>query len=435
MGRSLMGNYTYKDFAQYIVYMTIVIGMLLESLGRLNLAPSFISNISELWSLSLYILIVFIFFKTGRLQIKTKYVIVFFLLVIDVLAGAVASSIDPGAFIVGMRWYIRFLPLFLLPAIINFSEEDLSKQLKLCLLMVFLQIPISFYQRFVLGANLLTGDVVKGTFSTGGHQAIFLFAVVTFLVTLFLRNKLSGLKLGILITLCLSPNTINETKSSLIFLPIALLVPIFFMRDKKRLRKSLLILLVPGFIFVSIFLLSYQKLYVDTNERFESNSEALSADYLEKYLTRADAEKGKYGRIGKLVETWRVLSEDPITLMFGMGLGNTTSSNFGRYFQGEFYNDYSMIKGATLSYLMFDIGLIGLLLCVVMFIYIFKDAKNLSARDDAYGYLAQAWLGVLVILIFASTYRNIMIDSAIGYLLTYYSGVIASHAAMRKSMP
>ena len=103
---------------------------------------------------------------------------------------------------------------------------------------------------------------------------------------------------------------------------------------------------------------------------------------MEEYLYKGvqpDEEFDAIGRVDGYFLALSVLSEDPIKLLFGLGIGNVSNSFLGGL-DGEYWSQYARfgIQTTTVSYLLWEIGILGLLLHIWVLWIIFKDAKYLS---------------------------------------------------------
>lgn len=417
---------------QLFMLCTWVLMFTFPGFAKMGFLPGALALMPELISAVMVVLIFTYLAKGGRIVIKSKFIVLFALFYISVAIGVVVNDVHSGAVISGLRYYLRFLPFFIIPFIYRFSEKELGTQLKLLAALSAMQLPVSLYQRFILGGDSLTGDIVKGTFVTGGHEAIFLFGAVAFLIVFYLR-KLIGVKLvGFLFLLFLLPNVLNETKSSVIFLLVVIVAPIFVTKVSQSTMKKYVPILILSGAFLAVFYVAYQALFLKESRRFDSTADAFAYERLEDYLIRADDEKERYGRFAKILITVQVISKDPITLFFGLGLGNTTDSAFGIHFEGPLFETYELIKAATLSFVLFDVGLIGLTICIFLYVYIWKETKKLSFGEDLYAAVAHAWLVVMVMLLFAVTYRSLVLSYILGFVVTYMSGLMVAESCRRQ---
>src|SRR5690606_41540042 len=101
-----------------------------------------------------------------------------------------------------------------------------------------------------------TGDVVTGTTSNSGTLSVLMVSGVTVLTVMYLRRRLALMPLLVLTGFLLVPTMLNETKPTLVMLPIAMLAPILFMRRAekpfRRLMPLVAVFVVTGTAFIEI---------------------------------------------------------------------------------------------------------------------------------------------------------------------------------------
>src|SRR3712207_4412661 len=79
--------------------------------------------------------------------VPQKYIILFSIMIVLVIVGVVANTVQSGAIFAGLRRYFRYAPIFLLPIVYQFSDDQFKQQLKFFLAIALLQLPIAVYQR------------------------------------------------------------------------------------------------------------------------------------------------------------------------------------------------------------------------------------------------------------------------------------------------
>ncbi len=138
------------------------------------------------------------------------------------------------------------------------------------------------------------------------------------------------------------------------------------------------------------------------------------------------AEEFKARRIDVMILPLRVLSEDPVRLLLGLGIGNASLSKVdlfsGKY---SFLDEYD-IFGNLISRFLWEIGLLGLLLYLLFFTFIFRDARHLAQNCGFTGAFALGWAGVVGIVILTLPYKNIFVSEPLSVLFWYLSGCIAA---------
>jgi hypothetical protein len=122
----------------------------------------------------------------------------------------------------GVRSYIKFLPFFLLPIVHRFTARQLQTQLVFLLMLALLQTPLAFYQRFVEFADSMhTGDPVRGTLTTSSGMSMFLVCAIAGVVVAYLHGRLRLRTMLLIAAWLFAATTINETKATLLLLPVA----------------------------------------------------------------------------------------------------------------------------------------------------------------------------------------------------------------------
>lgn len=191
---------------------------------------------------------------------------------------------------------------------------------KFAFLFLAVQIPLSVLQFLTYSA----GDAVGGSFGSGGSGILTITTFV--LVYYLLENKRNGREVFnkakhlLLLAIFFLPIFINETKLSLILIP--LMIGTF--ASIKQFKSSVL-----AFGFGIVILLSFVSFYSD-RDRTEDNpiSEVFSGDFLETYLAEDNDELSiDIPRLTKISRSFTLLSQDYFSLMFG--------------------RDYSAFKGGT----------------------------------------------------------------------------------------
>ena len=214
-----------------------------------------------------------------------------------------------------------------------------------------------------------TGDPVKGTLTTSSALSMFLVTAIGGTVAFYLRGRLKLAALVVLAGWLFLPTTINETKATLLLLPVALLVPAFLMPHRARLLSKMLPIVGVGLLAGTAFVVSYNALvqygeYGGPLGEFFTNSDSLR--YL--YTGAANTEQPYVGRLDSIEIALEYTSQDPLRLAFGYGAGNVSES-FLPEFAGR-YSDYYLRFGVgqtQVTTFLWEIGVVGLVA------YLFRD--------------------------------------------------------------
>lgn len=351
------------------------------------------------------------------------------------LFGFLAQSMPVGAIVSGLRNYAKFIPFFLLPAVYPFTRRQLGSQLAVLLTLLLIQTPLAFYQRFVQFASAMhTGDPVRGMTESSNSLSMLMVCAIIVFVALYLRRRI-----GLMLLLCASaayflPTTIDETKGTLVMMPVALLAPAMFMPPGSRsFGRVLRVAMIGGaalLLYVTVYdaLIQYRHNGRDVGDFF---TEGHVESYL--YSGAARGEDRYVGRFDSVAIAARKLSEDPLRLAFGLGAGNASQSSLpgfeGQY--ASYFNRYG-VAVTQVSDFLWEIGVVGLLTYLLLYLFVFQDARLLAKTGGPYAAYGQVWATVIIIMTMALMYKAVFAGNVLAYLFWYYSGVVAREAYVER---
>lgn len=410
----------------YLLFLSI---FLLDYLSvQLGLLGRYFTWLPELLSMLTILIISARFVLVGGKNTPPKVGFFLFLFLLNIIISTIINHVSAGPLVAGLRTYLKFIPFFILPFVYHFSSQQINGQLRFLLFFFIIQAPIALYQRLVITGNALTGDYVKGTLSSSGLLTVILACAIAVLMTFYLAKKIS-LKFFIsLFFLLFIPMTINETKSTLILLPLALLLPLYFSSTNIKIKQfipiiALVIVAGIAFVFIYDYFMSPRWGYgiIDF-----LSMEGRTENYLYKGAT-AQSARGNVGKMDSYVLAFQTLSENTLHLLFGLGIGNVSES-FTPGLSGEYAERYSVFnpKMTALSLILWELGIFGVILYYVLFFIVFKDSRRLSIHDSLIGTFSNAWSVVAILLMISTLYANIFGADVIGYLFWYFSGYIIS---------
>jgi hypothetical protein len=365
--------------------------------------------------------------------VAPKYWFAFGIFTLLIVCGVINAQPGAGPILSGMRFYLRAVPLFLLPAVLSVSEKQLMRQLKLILALSLVQVPIAVYQRYVvLSEGRATGDEVRGTLMDSGILSIFLICVVLVLTGLLLKNRIGRFRYAGLFFTVLAPTTINETKGTLLLLPFGLIVTLLMgSTPGKRLRYATLTL--AGLIaFGAIFFPIYNMMEIHNphkNEKdltnFFTNQKQLGR-YLSSDVSGVGTAKD-VRRGDAIVVPLQFLSRDPAELAFGLGIGSVSPSNFGKNFQGAYYLLFKKFLITSLTFFILEFGVLGVIMIGVLAALVFFDTLYVARNDNSLtGSVAAGWTGVVALVAVSMVYTIFHEFTSVNYLYWYFSGVMCA---------
>lgn len=433
----------------YIFLFTVTcIPFLLRTLGF----PSSISTRTPELLAAITFVIVAVYASVHRsFFLHPKYLVIFLLFILLIVAGILVNDVSPGTIVSGMTIYLKYLPFFFIPIIYRFSENDFQKHLKFILFIALAQLPIALYQRLIQYAGVSTGDLTTGTVLISSALSLFLIGTMAIVLALYIKKRLDLRTVVILLFLLFLPTTINETKGTLIFFPLAIILTVLFADQKREVLKKAVPIFSAAFIMLILFIPIYNIYFASdieggligkitdknrmihylysgesSTEEFEfENDPSLTGDAfnpLERDAPRADS----------ILLPIRFLSEEPVKLITGLGIGNVNLSKIdilsGEY--GQFSELYSSQK-TTLSQMIWEMGLGGVFLSIVLIYMIFSDARSLRKGTDLFASFSLGWMTVSILFFLAFPYKNLFNLNVLNYLFWYFSGVVVSESYRR----
>jgi len=412
-----------------------------EYLYSLGLVPRLFMYLPELLSIVALGLVVLLVVKNRAIHLEPKYLLLFALIVLHILFGAIINHVETTTVFTGLRTYFKYLPFFLLPIVHEYTDKEIRTQFGWLLVYSAIQLPVALYQRFVLSAEMVSGDWVSGTLGGGGLKGsglltVYLMCAVSVLIAFYLRNRVSRLQMIAMLLVLVLPTMLNETKVTVILLPIAVLVPAFF-TDERTSEKigRVLGMGVLALALFGLFALGYNQFYGQREGhgivKFFTTEGRLEASLLkgERLI-----EQGKVGRLDALVLPLTILPEDPVELMFGLGISNVSDSFFGNKFAGAYFDKYGSYTQGSMSVILWELGLIGISLLLLFFYLVFLDAVYLKSMRGIMGDVALGWTGVVFIITLTLFYTDLMSSNAISYIFWFYSGYVISMASRAKQI-
>jgi hypothetical protein len=367
----------------------------------------------------------------GFRYVRPAYWFLFGAIVVDMVCGAVVNQMEPGPIIAGLRIYLRAVPLFFLPAVVAFSAKQLRVQLLLLAAICTVQLPLAYVQRMrnmSIGGS--TGDTTYGTMMISSILSIFLICAISIVLALYLKKKIRMATAAVLFLIFLIPTTLNETKGTLLLLPLAVIVT--FMTDATPGRRLKTVLLATGVLvtFAAVFVPIYNQLiqvrkYPTTIEEFFTKE-----GRLEGYIGTGSARVGETEQVGRadtIVAPVQFLASDPAKLVFGLGPGNATESSLGEQFTGRYFHLLEPFLFTSVAMLIAELGLLGVLLVFLLHWMLFRDARMVAAtRDDLTGAIALGWTGVVTVFTAGLFYKDLIPIEGLSCLFWFYSGVVAA---------
>jgi hypothetical protein len=416
-----------------LVLILILAATLVDWLVQAFNLVGYLRLIPEVFSLIAVIVILMRGVRYGFGFVAPKYWFVFGLLSVIIVSGILTNDVGSGPTLAGMRSYLRAIPLFLLPAVYQFTDKQLQQQLKLILGVALIQIPITAYQRYVVySLERFSGDDVRGTLVDSGVLSIFLICCTLLAVGFMMKNRLNKWYFVILFFALLFPTMIDETKATVLLLPAGLLTTIAAGSPAGKRLKVLTAgagLLVA---FVAILIPVYDAMEVYSP--YKGNKHLVdfftNQQEMDKYMNSTRVGVGTTAPVRRgdaLKVPMHYLSRDPVHLAFGLGLGNASTSNLGQAFSGNYAGLFKSFVILSVTVFILEVGLLGTALVFLLYWLIFRDAIAVARSDSGLvGSIAVGWIGVVVVITLATFYSAIHLFASLSYMFWYFSGIIAA---------
>lgn len=415
----------------FLVIVTFISCYLTEYFARkLNLISPYFVLVPELLSGVVLLLVIGRLMLGARIQLDFRYLLFIGVLALTVAMGAVAQNVPTGAIVSGLRSYVPFVPFLLLGAVYPFTSRQIRAQLAVLALLLVVQVPLAVYQRFFAFADRMhTGDVVTGTVRTSSALSILMVSSIAVLTALYLRRRVTLLQLLLATGFLLVPTMLNETKGTLVMLPIAMLAPLFCVRSGQRPFRRLLPLLtvfaVSGVVFVSVYnsLLQYRDPGASLQEFWLEGG-------LQNYMYKGAVEGDhRVGRLDSLELAVLGITQSPLKAAFGLGAGNVSPSQLPG-FEGDYahYYDLYLVSFTQLSLLLWELGFVGVAAFGLFFLALFRDALLLARHDGPLETFGQAWAPLTLIAAMCLLYKPILTMNEIVFPFMLYAGIVARSA-------
>jgi hypothetical protein len=325
----------------------------------------------------------------------------------------------------------------------KFSDEQMGTQLKFLLFVSLMQGPLGIFQKFVQFGVKSSGDRVTGTLTTAGQLPIFLACALALVTAFYLRNRINTKIYITFLFLLVVPTTLSESKTSVGFIPLAFLLPMYINAQisgqKEAAKKSIAIFLI--FVCTAItFVVIYDHFaqYGRTN-RQSGLVNFFTSGTAEQYINRGAADEiiitkiGYYDRIAIPLDR---LSNDISKLAFGLGLGNVQESAI-EGLSGEHSAEVEQygVKSSAIALFLWEIGILGVLTYFIFMYMVYIDAKRLSKSTGLNGIIGLGWCAALMVTFLSLFFKNIFLDNANGYLFWYLSGYVVAARYRLENQP
>lgn len=334
------------------------------------------------------------FFNTSTEHIPSDgFVPLWFIWWAGLFFASAANELGPLDYLVGIRVY---LPVFGVFAYLSYCrpKEQLLKQIILFMLLIAsIQWGFCLYQKLLILpvriARHYPGspwDSIVGSFGgdkfgggESGSLGIYLSIIFVLAVSLKKYAQIRTLPFAALMISCFAAMALTESKV------IALMIPLgcfFVYRDYvlKQPVKFLVGSIVTGFLMFGL-LVAYYYMYWQTDNNL-GLFEALYKRLLYSFDPNFQASSTNLGRIGSIEFWWakHSLIDNPLTFLFGHGLASAVSAS-SIIGEGSAVHRYGVMLDVTgTTKLLWESGVIGLGLFIMIFFVGFFRVRKLKAH-------------------------------------------------------
>jgi hypothetical protein len=375
--------------------------------------------IPEIISIILAVSIPFRTAITKESHLPIKYTFLLILYIAHLAIGFLLNDISGWTILSGVRIYAKFIPIFLLPLIFPFTEQNFKKIVFLIFILAMIQLPVVLWQRFIEYAGKISGDPMGGTLGThaSGILSIFQLIIISFIIAFYFKKEISLPVFLLASAVVFIPITLNETKITFILLPATLIFPALFIKGQ---RKSIFRIFLVGLIlFGSFFVLkSIYNYFQKQKWGYGIETFVTMPGRLENY--------SRY-RLDPILYSFPNATKELRFFIFGRGAGNV-SEGFTKRLSGKYSNEGKYFGATNVSFTksIWEIGIFGTVLFFLFPFFIFMDAVGLCKKD---GFIGSFSLGMLTFSVFfsiSSFYTKTFDQNIFIYLFFLSAGYIVS---------
>lgn len=409
-----------------------------DSWGRLDILPGWAAFFPEITGALAIVYVVLEGTRDRFRHVRPEYWMVFGALVISILCGIVVNQVAAGPIVAGVRSYLRAIPFFLLPAAYAFSDRQLRTQVSLVGVIALVQVPMAVEQR-MLSDGSGTGDFITGTLVISSVLSIFLICCISVAAALLTRKYLKPWQFLVLFFLLVIPTMINETKGTLVLLPIGLYLA-FMAGSRTSGQKAKYAVAAVAFLaaFVAMFVPMYDDLVADREYGTPIGEFLSDPMHIRRYLyheQQVGTTQQGVGRVDAIVVPLQNLVQSPTRLVFGYGIGNASHSALGPGFVGQYNAVFRPFLTSAFGRLALELGLLGMGLILALMWLVYRDAKIVAKRDDGWmGAFSAGWVAVTVVITISLFYKEITAHASLSFLFWYFAGVVAAARMKQPAM-
>lgn len=372
------------------------------------------------------------------IQIVIKFIV--FLLITSIIS----ITCNNESFALGLydlRYY--FLLVVLLLTIYRYNVLPFTEKgfVQFLVAIGLIQIPFTIIQYSAvtfasvrLGGSAL--DMSSGTFASYPSLVFFQMIAIGLVLVYQFRKRTPILKTNnyILIFFLTIPLLLSYSRSAMGFVIILSLIILtrllFYSKSFSHFSLNLVALIcIPIIIFLFFYHFFWQQhfdLRKQLNPRFVK-------EYFFRYAkpslqTQMREKHGVMGRGRAVVESMRLISKFPLSVLFGLGSGSTSEAEL-LGLKGTYYQDYGPLAGlgrTQISKIIAELGFVGLAIFLTFFIALLRQARGVS-RFDKTLLATDIYIVIFISILMISFYTRLLASCITSFVLAYYIAFIQSH--------
>ncbi len=358
-----------------------------------------------------------------RSTLHSTYVL--FFLVVVVLSAAINRSNWLVTAKVIVEEYLPYMLIFLLIVSTRFEQKEEEQLINLCYALILLQVPVALGQYLLGGYTTL--DSNSGTLSSADLGGTNLTTVLAAFLTAryilkMVLDRVRARYLMLVIGTCI-PMVVGGARYGFVVIPLAVVASIltpYFLRWRAGSKRLLKLVFVA---FALLITLLVAVTYVIP--RSPMLSQFLSFDVFlnpESMLVYDSSGARGAGRMVGYLALYNVMSEKPLTLLFGLG-----SQAIGESRLGKVSSNLLQVYDQTSSGLVYfaSLGVLGVAIMVFIFIYgAFLVRKYVRLEySPAMRLNAAAFIPISIICMISTFYTDVW-GSPIGLVYWVMYGVL-----------
>ncbi|MHA1343129.1 MAG: O-antigen ligase family protein, partial [Promethearchaeota archaeon] len=301
-----------------------------------------------------------------------------------------------------------------------------------------IQLPFSILQRIFITKETASFDLITGTF-TYYFSLVFIQLLsigIVIIYWLLTGRAIIGKSAFLIIIILFVPLVMSNARAAFLFL--AMLLCIIFIEYRKKILPRFyhyfisFIILIIIMYFGSIYVFwGFQK--QDYGRNFKRQ---YSIKYILEYTFRPPLSHYQYlrlkddprmGRFASIKKSFDLTSHNSLTLLFGLGSGNTQESQvFNK--DGKYYQRYGSLSGLNrtqLSMIISEFGILGIFLYILFFWRLWKNVKgSIKLELLEYKLISGTYIFFLVLIFIFFVYSQVLNDYLVILILSYFIAVL-----------